>query len=329
MKEDLISVIVPIYNVEKYINKCVDSIINQTYKNLEIILVDDGSPDNCPQICDEYATKDKRIKVIHKENGGLPAARNSGVKIASGEYITFVDGDDWIDINMYSNMMSKNDDYDIIRTEYIKHDGDKELFKSKLPYQEQKLFDCTKDRDELLKLLYALKIHANIVCMVVKKELINKIYPFDEKVQLGEDLLIAVSLFCNCKNILFLPEFYYYYFQNNASISLSPERSYKNIDDLLLLKEKILAILDKYHKNSNEIKTGFEKCILIKTRGLIAEKKNEKEFKNIVRYLCENSKYIDLINNLDYKKLGKNEKIWYLITKYKLVNLIVLIYKIK
>lgn len=80
--EDLISVIVPVYNVEKYINKCIDSIINQTYTNLEIILVDDGSPDNCGKICDEYAKKDKRIKVIHKENGGLSDARNAGIDIA-------------------------------------------------------------------------------------------------------------------------------------------------------------------------------------------------------------------------------------------------------
>ena len=84
-KNNLISIIVPIYNVEKYLKKCIDSIINQTYKNLEIILVDDGSPDNCGKICDEYAKKDNRIKVIHKENGGVSSARNVGVENATGE----------------------------------------------------------------------------------------------------------------------------------------------------------------------------------------------------------------------------------------------------
>ena len=98
---DKISVIVPVYNVENYLRRCVDSIINQTYKNLEIILVDDGSPDNCPVICDEYAQKDSRIKVIHKENGGLSSARNCGMDMATGEYIGFVDGDDWIESDMY------------------------------------------------------------------------------------------------------------------------------------------------------------------------------------------------------------------------------------
>ena len=99
MDEPLISVIVPIYNVEKYLNRCIESIVNQTYKTLEIILVDDGSPDNCPQICDEWKEKDNRIKVIHKKNGGLSDARNAGLDIAQGEYIAFVDGDDFLEEN--------------------------------------------------------------------------------------------------------------------------------------------------------------------------------------------------------------------------------------
>lgn len=89
-KCNLISVIIPVYKVEKYLDKCIQSVINQTYSNLEIILVDDGSPDNCPQLCDDWANKDERIKVIHKKNGGLSDARNAGLDIATGEYIAFV-----------------------------------------------------------------------------------------------------------------------------------------------------------------------------------------------------------------------------------------------
>jgi len=98
--QKLISVIIPVYNVEKLISRCVDSVLNQTYQNFEIILVDDGSPDNCPQLCDEYAKKDARILVLHKQNGGLSSARNAGIEAAKGEYITFIDSDDYI-----------NDDY--------------------------------------------------------------------------------------------------------------------------------------------------------------------------------------------------------------------------
>lgn len=97
--EELISVIVPIYKVEQYLRKCIDSILNQTYKKLEIILVDDGSPDSCGKICDEYANIDERIKVIHKKNGGLSDARNVGIDMANGEYIVFIDSDDYIEMD--------------------------------------------------------------------------------------------------------------------------------------------------------------------------------------------------------------------------------------
>ena len=94
--KDLISIIIPIYKVEKFLDRCVESVVNQTYSNLEIILVDDGSPDNCPYMCDEWAEKDSRIKVIHKLNGGLSDARNEGLKSSTGKYVGFVDSDDWI-----------------------------------------------------------------------------------------------------------------------------------------------------------------------------------------------------------------------------------------
>lgn len=110
-RETLISVIVPVYNVEGYLPRCVDSILAQTYKNLEVILVDDGAKDRSGAICDEYAAKDDRITVIHKENGGLSSARNAGLDIAKGEYIAFVDSDDWIEPEMYGHMLSLMDKY--------------------------------------------------------------------------------------------------------------------------------------------------------------------------------------------------------------------------
>ena len=107
----LVSIIVPIYKVEPYLRRCLDSIVNQTYTNLEIILVDDGSPDRCPAICDEYAAKDNRIVVIHKENGGLSDARNAGLNICKGDYVSFVDSDDWVEkdyISTLENLAKKN-----------------------------------------------------------------------------------------------------------------------------------------------------------------------------------------------------------------------------
>ena len=103
-RNDLISIIVPVYNMEQYMERCVNSIINQTYSNLEIILVDDGSTDRSPAMCDEYALKDARIKVVHKANGGLSDARNAGLKVATGAYIGYVDSDDWVELSMYQKL---------------------------------------------------------------------------------------------------------------------------------------------------------------------------------------------------------------------------------
>lgn len=118
----LISVIIPIYNVEKYLNRCIESVVTQSYKNLEIILVDDGSSDRCPEMCDEWMKRDKRIKVIHKKNGGLSDARNAGMKIAIGKYVSFIDSDDWIENKFFEILMDTINRYqcDVVGCRYRK-----------------------------------------------------------------------------------------------------------------------------------------------------------------------------------------------------------------
>lgn len=109
----LVTIIIPVYKVEKYLDDCLISIVNQTYKNLEIILVDDGSPDSCPSLCEQWAENDARIKVIHKKNGGLSSARNAGLKIATGDFIGFVDSDDWVELDMYAMMVKALEENDV------------------------------------------------------------------------------------------------------------------------------------------------------------------------------------------------------------------------
>jgi len=124
MEKPIFSIIIPVYKVEKYINKCIDAIINQTEKNIEIIIVDDGSPDKCPDICNEYALKDDRIIAIHQENGGLSDARNKGINEASGQYIMFVDSDDYIDLDSCERLLPyTKDNVDIIATDGIAEGG--------------------------------------------------------------------------------------------------------------------------------------------------------------------------------------------------------------
>lgn len=135
MNEDmLVSVVIPIFNVEKYIRECVNSLLRQTYKNMEIILVDDGSPDNCPNICDSYLALDKRIKVIHKNNGGLSDARNKGIDIATGQYLVFVDGDDFLLPDAIGRMVKIAAEYhaDIVCIRYIRCEEDESFMNMKI-----------------------------------------------------------------------------------------------------------------------------------------------------------------------------------------------------
>jgi glycosyltransferase involved in cell wall biosynthesis len=208
MKTPLVSVIVPIYNVEPYLEKCLNSIINQTYKNLEIILVDDGSPDNCGKICDEYALKDKRIKVIHKLNGGLSDARNAGLDIAAGEYIAFVDSDDYIAENMYEDLVgiAQKEAADIVISGfyYIKKNG---------------IFSYEKSLEELNKedILYQFlsdNYHSSVCSKFFKAKLFQKLR---FKHIRFEDLFIMPSLILAAEKISFTPKAYYYYLHTNET----------------------------------------------------------------------------------------------------------------
>ena len=131
---DLISVIVPIYRVEEYVNKCIWSIRSQTYKNIEIILVDDGSDDQCPQICEQHAKADGRIKVIHKKNGGADSARKAGMLAATGKYVGYVDGDDWIEPEMYEKLLAYVKEYgvDVVESGII--DSGESIQRNRIPY---------------------------------------------------------------------------------------------------------------------------------------------------------------------------------------------------
>ena len=222
----MISVIVPIYNVEKYLRQCIDSIINQTYKDLEIILVDDGSPDGSPEICDEYAQKDSRIKVIHKENGGLIAARKTGVNASTGEYVTFVDGDDFISKRMYEFVNEKITEYspDMVLTEFFWS-----LEKKDIP-SEITLFENYYDREAIENdiiptmlysgTFYQFGVYPNCWTKIVKRDLLLKnIKDVDERVRMGEDAAFTYGCIMESNSIAVVQEPLYYYRNLDTSMS--------------------------------------------------------------------------------------------------------------
>lgn len=221
--EPLISVIVPIYKVEEYLSRCVDSIINQTYKNLEIILVDDGSPDNCPKICDDYAKMDNRIKVIHKENGGLSDARNAGMNVATGEYISFIDSDDWIENSMFEEMLNRmhEDKSDVVScgVKWVKENGD--LIRNVTVNSEIVL----NKQDSLKEIINDGLLKQHVWNKLYKAEIIQEI-PF-EKGKYHEDVFWSYLVFSNVEKVSIITESFYCYVQRKESImgaGYSPKR---------------------------------------------------------------------------------------------------------
>ena len=217
---NLISIIIPIYNVEQYLRQCLDSVVNQTYKNLEIILIDDGSTDNSGKICNEYALKDNRIKVIHKENGGVSSARNSGLNVAKGDYIGFVDGDDIISRDMYEvllNTMIETNSQLVVCNWFKEKENN---------WVENKNFP----KEQILTTNEALE--SFWWCMYCWNKLFDrkilKFIRFSETCGFGEDTLYCLNVLQNLKKVICINQAKYYYRvnQNSASRSRKFKKSY-------------------------------------------------------------------------------------------------------
>lgn len=233
MSNPLITVIVPIYKVEKYLSICIESILKQTYTNIEIILVDDGSPDKCGQICDEYATKDHRIQVIHKTNGGLSDARNVALDVAKGEYITFVDSDDYIAqdyVEYLWHILNKNnaDISAMLDKHFI--DG-----KTLTIFTKEDKVSVISPNDYLCKLFYQINVTTGAQAKLYKKELFKNIrFP---KGLLYEDLLTIYKLINNCNKIAISDHISYFYRERPGSIIGSPFNQLKYISTIAIIKQ--------------------------------------------------------------------------------------------
>lgn len=226
MSEKLISVIVPVYKVEKYLDKCVESIVNQTYKNLEIILVDDGSPDNCPAMCDTWAEKDNRIKVIHKENGGLSDARNAGFAISNGEYISFIDSDDWIDLDFYqllSSELDKGADIAECASDWCDENGKTISVRG---FSEPKILNTVEATQMLLQ---EKGIMQTVWNKLYKRECVENI--LFEKSKFHEDNFWTWQTFLKAKKVSIITKPMYHYVQRNSGI-MGVGYSLKRLDAL-------------------------------------------------------------------------------------------------
>ncbi len=216
--EDLISVIVPVYGVEKYIHRCIDSILNQTYKNLEIILVNDGSLDSCPEICDEYKKKDRRIKVIHKENGGQDSARKAGINIASGRFIGYVDADDWIEPDMYEKLLCAMIKYNVDIVESGIIDSTENSHVSRLPAVGTGVYRGEGFDNNVGSIcLYSGKFFSHgifpyLVTKLFKREVIYKYQTMEDRSNnIGDDVMCVMPCVLSSRSIAVISDCLYHY----------------------------------------------------------------------------------------------------------------------
>ena len=297
---ELISIIVPVYNVEQYLEKCVDSIINQKYKNLEIILVDDGATDSSGKLCDELAKIDNRIKVYHKENGGLSDARNYGVERATGDYIGFVDSDDYIDSEMYEELYEaiKKENVDVVECNLkIIYPDRVELF------TEQKYYNVYTKQEYLEEYLKIEKIFGSACVRLIKSDIAKKLkFPVGK---LYEDTYYAYDLIEKVDRYVIMNNPYYNYLMRENSITNT--KFNPRIFDLI-------EIVEKFHKTTYENYPGLKEAadcrkmyayFSVLNSILLEENYRDNEYySEILSYFKRN--YISLLKN---KYINRSRKL--------------------
>ena len=310
-----ISVIVPVYNVEKYVKNCIDAILNQTLRNIEIILIDDGSTDGCGKICDEYKEKDPRIKVIHQKNKGLGLARNAGIKVASGEYLGFVDSDDCIATNFYETLYNNALKYnaDISYCSWIKFVGDipecPQTEQSILVYKDEQIQEYLYNRigmppNEKNDNLYG----ASVWCGIFKKSLIdnNSLEFVSERQFIAEDMIFDIDIISVSNTIVHSDQQLYFYRTNPKSLTgvYKKDRFEKNVE---LIHEMDRRLGKKFCDNSygKHLSRYFLTVARIAILQEVYFRKingNKVAIENI-RRIAQNDELQTILNSYNYKAL--------------------------
>lgn len=336
-----VSIVVPVYNTEKYLIRCINSIINQTIKDIEIIIVDDGSKEECAALCDEILKTDSRIKVIHKENGGLGFARNSGIEVAKGEYIGFVDSDDYIEPPMYEALYNAAEKYDAdLCLSGICFVGGNMFSESggntkKEYFNEYTVFE----KEDMKKLLlgvvgalpeepddsrYGVSVCKNIFKTSVIRE--RKIEFLSERKILSEDTLFMVDFIKSVKRAVGVPGAHYCYMRNEESLSKSynKERFEKSIVFLDELEKRIADTIKKceYKIYLDRLTQGFGRVLC--SQEIMHAKDNKIKFSHLkkrLKEICTQDKIQNVLKSYPWYKLPVKQAAFAFAMKYKLFSL--------
>lgn len=310
------SVVVPVYKVEEYINECVDSILSQTFDDFEVILVDDGSPDNCGKICDEYAKKDERVRVIHKENGGLVSARQAGIKIAQGEYIVNVDSDDYIDKDMLKNS------FEIINSYYPDA-----IYFSMMNFKGQKRWifnECIKegfyDENDIKEKIYPYallsadmqNLNYLVTVKVVKREILEPIQlSVSSAISYAEDVACSVPMIASIKSLYVSTNPMYNY--RHRTTSMSNKLNIRWLDSV----NECICGLDKVCSDRNGFAEQIDRYTIFITfviLNIAVRAKRHDAIPEIAKKVCEYN-FIDRFKRAKFTKITIKTKISYILMK--------------
>lgn len=324
MEEYKVSVIVPVYNAEAYLEKCVASLIGQTYQNLEILLVNDGSKDNSKILCEKFAAEDHRIRVIHKENGGLVSAWKAGVRASSGEYLCFVDSDDWIDTVMIEEMAHflTGDAKEIIACDYVieRDDGSRTEIYQQLPPGEYKGKAL---QDEVVPYLLGQE-HRYVTisrCMkLIGRELIleNQHYS-DPSVVMGEDVTIMLPALIDCSRLVILDHkaYYHYLYVTQSMVHKYNAKLYENIRKLIGIMEQIIK--DKFEgkeQEEREVQVRQEAVFLMLLVLKNEARGNPKGYRKNILKICRSKEVRELVNQTTVEIKQKANRLLYMVMKH-------------
>ena len=323
-----VSVIIPVYNVEQYLSKCLDSITTQVYKNLEIIVVDDGSTDNSSGVIKKFQKKDQRIKTIIQENKGLSAARNIGIEIASGDFIMFVDSDDWISTDTIKEAVDliENQKADLVFWSYIKEYLDKSI--PKMLFNEQKVFDKYQSRSLCRRIagLYQHELRfpedadslVTVWGKLYKKELLDNVKFTDTKFVGNEDALFNLEVFQNIKKAVYLNKPFYHYRKNNSN-SYTSNYKPKLYEQWKVLFQKMSNVIIE-NGGEPEFKKALENRISLSIIGLglnVIGNNNYNISNKIfcIKEILSNSPHREALTSLSLKYFPLHWKVFFYLAK--------------
>lgn len=333
---ELISIIVPVYNVERYLEECVESLVNQTYENLEIILVNDGSTDSSGSLCERLAKTDKRIRVIHKKNEGLGFARNAGMKVMTGKYVTFIDSDDYADSNLiellYTNLKNECADTCIGGFKRVNDLGEI-IFKEKY---EREIYSDAEVKNRLLMRMLGSSVEKSDA---IRMSVWNVIYSADiiknnklkfpsERELISEDIIFDIKYYKNSKRVIVINSLAYNYRLNEESLT----RKYKSdrFEKCKILYEELKNQVSKIYEDNIAI-LRIQRQFFVNIRGCIKQENTKISNKSIkeaiinIEYICKDKMIQDIIANYPLERLQLKQRLFLYLIKYKLKYLLYLL----